>query len=293
MDQASTLRAMTRPAAGRNVQIYSITSGKGGVGKTSLTINIATRLGQIGKRVLLIDADMGLANVDIMFGLSPENTIEQLFSGECGLEELLLQGPENVTVLPAASGVQSMTHLNNEQIMLFMGAIDELEQDFDVLLVDTGAGIGRNVLHFNAAAQDVLLVVNQEPTSLTDAYAMTKLLARDYSVKRVQLIVNSVPDRKAAVQVYKRLTRVADQYLQHLGVGIEFLGYVLKDEAVPRSVIDRRPLMLSNPDSPAASCIRDVVDTLMRDADARPPSGNMQFFWKRLLQGQPAASTGG
>ncbi len=283
MDQASTLRMMTRDAGGVGaMQIYSITSGKGGVGKTSLVCNIAQRFGAIGRRVLLIDADMGLANVDIVMGLSPKATLAQLFSGECELEDLLIEGPPNVTVLPASSGVQEMSLLSDEQVLHLMGALDDLERTFDVLLIDTGAGIGKNVLYFNAAARDVLVVATPQPTSLTDAYAMIKVMRRQHDLKRVQLIVNQVESRKEALRVYRHLTTVADEYLQD--VAIDYLGHVLTDPAVGRAVVERKLLMDAYPDGPAAQCITRLVERLDEEAAARPPSGNLQFFWRRLLQ---------
>ncbi len=264
------------------MQIYSITSGKGGVGKTSLVCNMALCFARSGKRVLLIDADLGLANIDIVMGLKPRATLEDLFAGQAELADLLVEGPGGVMVLPAASGVQEMSQLTDDQILQFMGALDELDADFDVLLVDTGAGIGKNVLYFNAAAQDVLVVSTAEPTSMTDAYAVMKVLAQRHDVKRFHLLVNMVPDRKTALRVYRHLTSVADQHLPD--VVIDYVGHVLRDPLVSEAVIERRLLLEGHPDSAAARCIHEIVDTLLADVEARPPSGSMQFFWRRLLQ---------
>lgn len=271
------------------MQILSITSGKGGVGKTSLICNIAARFGQLGQEVLLIDADLGLANVDILMGVSPRATLEQLFRGDKSLEDILLPGPPGVTILPSGSGVKELTHLSDEQIMQLMTALDELDRHFDVLLIDTGAGIGKNVLDFNAAAQDVLVVTNPEPTAITDAYAIIKVLARDHGVRRFQLIVNSVRQPKQGVEVYRTITTVADKHMTDVpGLDIQYLGHVVYDENVSRAVLDRRLLIEGRPESPAALCVADLVDRLAERAPERAPSGNMQFFWKRLLS-QPSA----
>ncbi len=264
------------------MQVYSITSGKGGVGKTNLICNMALRFAELGKRVLLIDADLGLANVDIVMGLKPKATLADLFDGSAELTDLLVPGPGGVTVLPASSGVQEMAYLSDDQILLFMGALEELDRDFDILLVDTGAGIGKNVLYFNAAAQEVMVVSTPEPTSMTDAYAVMKVLAQRHDVKRFHLIVNMVPDRKTALRVYRHLTTVADTHLPD--VVIDYLGHVLRDPAVSQAVVDRQLLLQSAPESPASGCIRELVDTLVTDSTDRPISGNMQFFWRRLLQ---------
>lgn len=263
------------------MQIYSMTSGKGGVGKTSLACNIALAFGQLGKRVLLIDADMGLANVDIMMGFKPVATLAELFSGQIGLSDLLVLARPNVWVLPAASGIQEMTHLQDAQLMQLMGELDALDAEFDVVLVDTGAGIGKNVLRFNAAAQRVLVVSTPEPTSMTDAYATIKVLSASHGVKRFQLVVNQVESKKQALRVYRHITHVADQYLD---VAIGYAGFVVADPHVSKAVIERTLLLELFPDCPAAGCIRDLVGDLMRDVQQGAPSGNMQFFWKRLLQ---------
>lgn len=283
MDQAATLRMIARQvASGRPMQILSVTSGKGGVGKTNLVCNMAARFGQLGRRVLLIDADLGLANVDILLGLSPKATLEQLFRGESTLRELLVPGPDNVTVLPSGSGVRELANLTESQILLLMGALDELDLEFDVLLVDTAAGIGSNVLHFNAAAQDVVVVATPEPTSIADAYALIKVLTRFHGVKRFLLLVNQARDPKDARQVYRRITHVADEHLPE--AAIDYLGHVPFDEGVRRAVVERRLFLDAAPEGPAAAAVRDVVDRLLHESGERAPTGNMQFFWKRLLQ---------
>ena len=265
------------------MQIFSITSGKGGVGKTSLVCNMALRFGQLDRRVLLIDADMGLANVDIMMGFKPEATLAELFAGEVGIADLLVEARPKVTVLPAASGVQEMTHLEDAQMMQLMSALEGLDAGFDIVLVDTGAGIGRNVLRFNAAAQRVLVVSTPEPTSMTDAYATIKVLSTAHGVKRFNLIVNQVETRKQALRVYRHLTNVADQYLD---VAIDYAGFVLRDPEVSKSVIERKLLLERVPESPAAKCIEAVVDDLLRAGEEDGLHGNMQFFWKRLLKAE-------
>jgi len=263
------------------MQIYSITSGKGGVGKTSLVCNIAYHFGRAGKRVLLIDADMGLANVDIMMGLSPKANLSDLFLGENTLDEILVEGPENVTILPASSGVREMTQLTDEQMLKFMDALDGLDREFDILLVDTGAGIGKNVLYFNAAANDVIVVATPQPTSITDAYATMKVLSSTYKVKRFRLLVNQVKSRKQALKVYRYLTNVADKYLD---IAIDYLGHVADDDNVNNAVMERSLFSALYPDTPASECIGDIVGTLVDEADADPTAGSLQFFWRRLMQ---------
>jgi flagellar biosynthesis protein FlhG len=267
------------------MHIYSITSGKGGVGKTSLVCNMAKQFGATGKKVLLIDADLGLANVDIVMGITPEANLADLFSGDASLEKLLVVGAPNVMVLPASSGVQEMSYLSDGQMLKFLEAVSALDQDFDVVLVDTGAGIGRNVLHFNAAAQDVLLVATPEPTSITDAYALLKVLNQERLIKKFRLIVNRVDSKAEALKVYRTLTNVADRFLD---VAIEFLGFVMNDKAVTKAVMNRQLLLDAAPESAAAEGIKALVKSLSMDPPVDTPTGNIQFFWKRLIR-QPGA----
>ncbi|MCA9545676.1 MAG: MinD/ParA family protein [Myxococcales bacterium] len=258
---------------------YAITSGKGGVGKTSIVCNLALRLAARGRRVLLMDADLGLANVDIVLGLTPAANLARFFAGEAVLADLLVEAAPNLTVLPAASGVAEMTQLQDTQIQDLSDALDALEADFDVVFVDTGAGIGHNVRRFCAAVSTVLLVVTPEPTSVTDAYATLKVLSQDQGIRQFRLIINQAPDRKGALRVFRQLTEVADRFLD---VSLSFAGFVPRDPAVPAAVLERKPFVAVSPDAPAVAAIELLVDELLRD-EAHPPTGNLQFFWRRLL----------
>ena len=174
-----------------------------------------------------------------------------------------------------------MTQLSDEQMMKFMDALDGLDRDFDVLLVDTGAGIGKNVLYFNAAANDVIVVATPQPTSITDAYATMTVLSSTYKVKRFRLLVNQVKSRKQALKVYRYLTNVADKYLD---IAIDYLGHVAADDNVNNAVMERSLFSVLYPDTPASECIGDIVGSLMDDAEADPTAGSLQFFWRRLMQ---------
>ena len=219
-------------------------------------------------------------------GLKPKANLSDLFAGQAGLESLLVSGPENVTVLPASSGVQEMSFLSDEQVVTFMAAVNDLKREFDVVLIDTGAGIGKNVLYFNAAAQDVILVVTPEPTSITDAYALIKVLRAEKSIKNFRLVVNRVQDRKEALKVYGYLTNVTDKFLKD--VSLDYLGHVAMDSKVNEAVMRQSLLLESAPDSEAAQCIRELVTTLNLDEPKQAPTGNLQFFWQRLIE-QPRA----
>jgi flagellar biosynthesis protein FlhG len=258
-----------------------MTSGKGGVGKTSICCNLAVALGKAGQRVLLIDADLGLANVDIVLGITPVANLAQFFSGEAALETLLVDGPRNVTVLPASSGVSSMTHLEDAQVLRLADALGALPNPFDVVLVDTGAGIGANVRRFNSAVEHVIVVTTTEPTAVTDAYATMKVLRNEQGIKRFRLLVNQAANKKAALRIYRHLTEVADRFLD---LSIEFLGFVPADPSVSRAVVERSLLIEHAPNAPAAQAISHIAERIRLDEQLAPAaSGGLQFFWKRLV----------
>ena len=263
------------------MQVISVTSGKGGVGKTNVVCNLAVELGRRGDKVLLVDCDLGLAHVDIVMGVKPQATLYQLLTGEAKLKEVLVEVAPNVTILPASSGIRDMTRLNDEQYLSLISELESIDQAFDVVLLDTGAGIGDNVLYFNPAAQSVLVVSTPEPTSITDAYAIMKVLSTDYQVRKFDLLVNRVRSRKDALKVYRYLTTVADQYLD---VAIDYFGHVVLDDVVPNSVMERTTFVTAHPESDASQCIQSLADEVQRRRETRPLTGNMQLFWRRVFQ---------
>ncbi|BCR06616.1 site-determining protein [Desulfuromonas versatilis] len=289
LDQAGTLRALrgnfsqgmnvadgARKAAG----VVSVTSGKGGVGKTAVCANIAVSLARTGKKILIIDADLGLANLDVVFGLTPKYNLNHFFSGEKELEELVVEGPEGIQILPAGSGVQSVTHLSNSQKMRFMEAIEAFHGLFDLVLIDTEAGISENVTYFNVAAQEILVVTTPEPTSITDAYALMKLLSTQYHEKRFNLVVNSVSDESEALEVYRKLTMVANRYLD---ISIDYLGCAPFDKRMRESVSRQKVMVELYPNTRIAGSFEAMAQNLMGVLEHAKPKGTTQFFWKRLL----------
>ncbi|MBU3983968.1 MAG: MinD/ParA family protein, partial [Proteobacteria bacterium] len=237
-DQATTLRSMGAAASPaedsqkeRATRVYSITSGKGGVGKTAVTANTAVALARLGKKVLILDADLGLANIDVVFGLAPKYNLNHFFSGEQELSAILVEGPNSVKILPAGSGVQNFTRLDSHQKQRLLEGLDLMHNDFDFVLIDTEAGISENVTYFNTAAQEILVVTTPDPTAITDAYALMKLLSTQYHEKRFNLVVNQVQNDEEALDVYRKLTMVSNRYLD---ISIDFLGSIPAD----RQMID-------------------------------------------------------
>ena len=262
MDQAQPLRRLAVPkrsgsAPSAPLRTMAVTSGKGGVGKTNLVVNLALEMAALKHKVLLIDADLGLANVDVVLGLNPTYSIHDVLSGEKSMSEVILKGPDGVGILPAASGVSEMSNLSKDEKLLILQELDSFETEADTVLIDTAAGIGDMVLYFNTAAQDRLVVATGEPTSLTDAYALIKVLFTHHQERRFKLVVNNVKDARQAKEVYRKLSTAVDHFLG--GISLDYMGFVPTDPAVNKAVMMQTPLIKSFPHSPAAKAIRELA----------------------------------
>jgi flagellar biosynthesis protein FlhG len=263
-----------------SLRVFAVTSGKGGVGKTNLVSNLAIEMARCGRRVLLIDADLGLANVDIVLGVSPQATLAEVLRGEKRISEAIVSGPAGVKILPAASGVVEIAHLSAEERLLLLTELDSLDEEFDVVLLDTGAGISENVLFFASAAQEIIVVAIPEPTSMADAYALMKVLGARHAARRFRLVVNMVKSAEEGRSVYARLSEVASRFLD---VSIDYLGHVLQDPSVRRAVTQRRPLCLAYPDSPASRAINGLSKRILMSRYSDGAAGRQQLFWRRLV----------
>ena len=261
--------------------VLSITSGKGGVGKTNLAVNLACCLAKAKKRVLLLDADLGLANVDIIMGITPQYNLFHLFHEEVSLENILFSTEYGFKILPAASGISDMVALNPGQKSSLLEAMDTLEEDLDFLIVDTGAGISENVLYFNLAAQQRIVVLTPEPTSLTDAYALIKVMRQNHQVTHFKILVNMTQDEKMAKEVYLRLYKACDHFLT--GVSLDYVGYIPRDPLVRESVLRQKPFCVGAIGAPASLALQNVASAIQTWDVPASLDGNIKFFWKRLL----------
>ncbi|HJO34905.1 MAG TPA: MinD/ParA family protein [Gammaproteobacteria bacterium] len=278
LDQAAGLRRES-PAP---VRVLAVTSGKGGVGKTSVSINLAAAFGERGQRVLLLDADFGLANVDVMLGLQPSRNLSHVLRGECDLADVLVPAGPGVHVVPAASGIQHMAQLSMPEQAGIIRAFSELAMPIDVLLVDVAAGIAGSVLTLAAAAQEVLVVVCDEPASITDAYALIKVMSRDYDVHRFRIIANMVRSQLEGRRLYRKIAQVTDRFLD---VCLTYQGGVPHDAYLKRALQQQRPVVDAYPSSPAAKAFRQLAvdaEGWTLPAGAR---GNLEFFAERLVGG--------
>ena len=269
------------------VRTLAVTGGKGGVGKTNVSANLAIALSELGKRTLLLDADLGLANVDVLLGLSPRYTLADLVAGRCSLDEVILDGPSGVMIVPAASGRRHMAELRPAEHAGLVNVFNDLQRDLDMLVVDTAAGITDSVLTFCQAAQDTLVVVCDEPASITDAYALIKVLARERGVGQVQVVANMVRSPQEGRGLYEKLSRVCERFIGD--VSLNYLGAVPQCEWLRMSVQRQQAVVRAYPSSPSALALAEIARRTARWQAPTAPRGHVEFFVERMLrQGVPA-----
>mgnify|MGYP005991908839 CR=1 FL=1 len=278
IDQASGLRKMQDP---QHIKVIAVSGGKGGVGKTNVSLNTAISLAKLGKRVLVLDADLGLANVDVMLGLRVQRNLSHVLSGECELDDIIIQGPAGINIIPATSGTQSMVDLTPSEHAGLIRAFSDMQTKFDILLVDTAAGISDMVLSFCRASQDVLLVVCDEPTSITDCYALMKLLSRDHGLFKFKVVANMVRSAKEGQQLFAKLSKVTDRFLD---VTLELVAVIPFDENIRKSVRKQQAIVEAFPDSPASVSLRSLAHNIISWPVPQQASGHLEFFIEQLLE---------
>jgi flagellar biosynthesis protein FlhG len=278
-DQASGLRKMAAPP--RPVKVIAVASGKGGVGKTNITVNLGVAMAAQGKEVLLLDADLGLANVDVMLGLHPQYSLQHVLDGTKTLQEIIVEGPSGLKIIPAASGVQKMAELSPAEHAGMIQAFSELDNHLDVLLIDSAAGIADSVVSFTRAAQEVIVVVCDEPASITDAYALIKLMSRQYQVERFHIIANMTRSIQEGRELFNKISMVCDRFLD---VSLDFMGIVPFDEDLRTAVKKQRAVVEYIPRSKAATAFMHLAKKVEYWPVQKMPRGHMEFFVERLIQ---------
>ncbi|MFN4262316.1 MAG: MinD/ParA family protein [Thioalkalivibrionaceae bacterium] len=264
------------------MQMIAVASGKGGVGKTNVAVNLAVAFAKLGRKVLLLDADLGLANVDVLLGLKPERTLHDLISGRVtSVDEVVTAGPEGIDVIASASGIAEMANLSQSEHAGLVRAFERYQRPVDLLLVDTAAGVQDSVTRFCAAVHQVVVVVNDEPASLTDAYALIKVLFRDHDRRNFYLLPNNVADLASARRVEATLARVCSQYLPE--VTITRIGAVPHDEQLRRAVQRRKPVLTLAPSASSSRALFEAAQTLMRLPALDQGVPGIGFFVERLL----------
>ncbi len=277
------MNASTQPRLARPTRVIAVTSGKGGVGKSTISINLATALAAAGSRVTLLDADLGLANIDVLLGLSATRTLANVIAGECGLRDVLLDGPAGVRIVPASSGVQRMAELSEAERVGLMHAFSEIEDTMDVMIVDTAAGIAANSLQFCEASQEVIVVVCNDPASIADAYATIKVLNRRTHRTRFRVLVNMTHSEHEARDIFARLVRATDRFLD---VALDFAGVIPFDRCVAQAVRRRAPVVTAYPASPAGTAFKRLAAVADRWPEPRAASGQLEFFLERMIRAE-------
>ena len=279
LDQASGLRRMAKP---KPVRVITIASGKGGVGKTNVSVNLALALAATGKDVTILDADLGLANIDVMLGLHSTQNLSNVMNGECDLEEILLDGPNGIKIIPASSGVKDMAEMSSAQHAGLVNAFSELTHNIDILLVDTAAGISDSVVSFSRAAQEVIVVVCDEPASITDAYALIKLLNKDQGIFKFHILANMVSGPQQGREVYDKLSKVSDRFLD---VALDYLGHVPYDEHLQKAVKRQKAVVEAFPRSRSAQAFQTLSKKVNNWPVPSASGGHLEFFVERLVSG--------
>ncbi len=282
-DQGLSRRSMgTTPGKTVLPRVIAVTSGKGGVGKTNIVANAAVSLSRMGKRVVIIDADVGLANIDIIFNLRPEFNIRHVISSEKTLKEVMVQSVHGVMILPGGSGFADLTQLGEGEKLNLLTEFETLSDQADIIFVDTGAGISSNVLYFNSACDECVVIATNEPTSITDAYAMMKVMSKDHGTRYFKLIVNMVDSVADAKKVYASLSGALDKFLKN--VVLEYVGHIPFDRQLQQSV-QKRGLVLDHfPDSVSARAINEIAVILGKRPLKNNSNGNLTFFMSKVFQ---------
>lgn len=277
-DQAEGLRRLMR-MKGRAARVLAVTSGKGGVGKTNLSVNLAIGLAALGKRVVLVDLDLGLANCDIVLDLMPRFNLSHVLSGKRRIEEIMLPAAGGISVVPGASGVEKLANLNEEERKALLTSLASLQEMSDYVIFDTGAGISRNTVAFLAAADEIVVVTTPEPTAVIDAYAVIKMVSREEQYGELRLVINMAQGRSEADRFSEGITETANKILN---VYVDKLGYIVRDEAVALAVRRKRPFSILYPHAEATSCVRRIAEGIVRGSRLAAPTERPGFI-RRLF----------
>lgn len=276
-NQADGLRRMNQ---GHPVKVIAVSSGKGGVGKTNISVNLGVSLSKQGKKVMIMDADLGLANIDIMLGLHPRFNISHVLSGERELSEIIVDGPAGLRIIPASSGVSTMAGLNNAENAGIIRAFSDLTEQVDVLIIDTAAGIDNSVVNFCKASHEVVVVVCDEPASITDAYALIKVLNKEHNLIKFRVLANMAHNMQEGRMLFNKILMVTDKFLD---VSLDFLGAVPYDAHLKKAVQKQMPVTLAYPGCEAAKSFVQMSQKVNKWPAAKGSGGQLEFFVERLI----------
>ena len=262
-------------------RVIAVTSGKGGVGKTNIVANLGYTFARMGKKVLILDADLGLGNLDVLLGLAPKYNLSHVIMGEKSVGDIIVEGPGNMLILPASSGIQELTQLTPQQKIQILSELDGVIDSVDLLLIDAAAGISSNVMDFNVTAQEIIVVVSPEPTAITDAYALMKVLSLKYAEKCCKIIVNLASTTEQGREVFRQLHLVTERFLD---MTVDYLGSVLVDAKMTEGVKQQKLVSELYPDTRASKCFEDLARKIFTQPPTNVPKGGSNFFWHHLIE---------
>lgn len=281
-DQATSLRKKVEAKVKGNnknkrTRIIAIASGKGGVGKTNITVNLGLALQELGKRVLLLDADLGMANIDILLGMTPKYNLSHVMKGKCRFEEALLEGPDGIHILPGTSGVEDLINISSLEVARLMGASSKIEENYDIVLIDIGAGVHSSVVNFIMACDEVIVVLTPEPTAIMDAYSLIKILSNHKYEKNINLLINQVNSRQEGNSVASRMQRVIKEYLS---IDINILGDIPYDANVRQAIKEQGAFINLYPKSKAGKALKEIAGGMVEKSEEIESRGTKGFIYR-------------
>lgn len=277
----NSIQAQINGTNKKGTRVITISSGKGGVGKSNLSINLALALTEFKQRVILLDADLGLANIDVILGLAPAYNLSHVINDEKQISEIMMEGPNGLYLIPGGSGMQELANLKDWQLENFLTKLSKMEGEADYLLIDTGAGLSQSVLSFALAADELIIVTTPEPTAITDAYGFIKSLCQQNYRGRMYLVVNRVPTPKEAAVVYNKIQIAVSRFLKH---NIEFLGFIVEDPKVKQAVHEQQAFILAYPQSFAAQNIYVIAAKLSDQEYQLEQQRGIKGFFNKVAQ---------
>lgn len=289
MDQAEQLRMLVNKQQAKKERktsrVITVTSGKGGVGKSTLSVNLAIQMSRLGKKVIILDADFGLANIEVMLGIRPEHNLADLMFRGMELKDIITNGPENIGFISGGSGIQELSRLTRDQVVYLVQKLYELDEIADIIIVDTGAGISDSVLEFVSASNEVLLVATQEPTSITDAYALLKTLNRKGSFSKddtkIRMVANRTKDDEEGLSLHGKLGLVAERFLN---INIEYMGAIPDDENCSKAIMLQQPIIMSQPNSASTRAIKELAGKLLDIKTEQSDSKGIAQLFNRWMR---------
>lgn len=263
------------------MRVVAVTGGKGGIGKTTISVNLAVAYAKAGKKVLVFDADLGLANVDILLGMRPQKTIHDFLSGQCDMQDICMVGPYGMKIIPASSGMQGMVDLDSESAVRIIHGISSLTADIDMMLIDLASGISKQVLEFTHAAENILVVLCNDPTSLMDSFAVIKILSQQYGRKKFGILINKVKNIKEGYQVFSRFQEIVVRFMN---VSLEYIGYVPEDDYITYAARENTSIVNRYPLAPASKAFNDLQKCIHEWAATMPVTGGIQYFFEKWVR---------